>query len=337
MTTILLSEADLQAVRRFNRKLARLPRFKIRNRFTPRVGQALLRLSQLGADRKLRRRGIRPEQLVAAADGLRVPLRVLRPAGAPRAVVLDIHGGGWVIGNARMDDVHNAALVEHCQVAVVSVDYRLLIKASLQDAMDDCLAAARWLLGAAPEFAGLPAGLPTGLPIFVLGESAGAHLAATVLLRLRDEAALFARIAGAVLYYGVYDLAGTPSVHTAGPDTLVLDGPGMADALRLLTPSCSDAERRQPPRSPLYGDLHGMPPALLYAGERDPLRDDTLLLAERWRAVAAAELHLLPEAPHGFLHFPTPLATLVPARTHAWLCERIGAWQAAPTVRATPL
>jgi acetyl esterase/lipase len=329
MTTILLDEADLQAVRRFNQKLARLPRFKIRNRFTPRVGQALLRLSQLGADRKLRRRGIRPEQLVASADGLRVPVRVLRPAGAPRAVVLDIHGGGWVIGNPRMDDVHNAALVEQCQVAVVSVDYRLLTNASLQDAMDDCLAAARWLLGAAPEFA--------GLPVFVLGESAGAHLAASVLLRLRDQPELFARIAGAVLYYGVYDLAGSPSVRAAGADTLVLDGPGMADALRLLTPGCSDAERRQPPRSPLYADLHGMPPALLYAGERDPLRDDTLLLAARWRAVAAAELHLLPEAPHGFLHFATPLATLVPARTHAWLRERIGAWQAAPTVRATPL
>jgi len=329
MTTILLSEADLQAVRRFNRRLARLPRFRIRNRFTPRLGQALLRLSQLGADRKLKGRGIRPEQHVADAGGLRVPLRVLRPPGAARAVVLDIHGGGWVIGNPRMDDLHNAALVEHCQVAVVSVDYRLLTKASLQDAMDDCLAAARWLLGAAPEFA--------GLPVFVLGESAGAHLAATVLLRLRDEAALSPRIAGAVLYYGVYDLAGTPSVRAAEPDTLVLDGPGMVDALRQLTPGCSEAERRQPPRSPLYGDLRGMPPALLYAAERDPLRDDTLLLAERWRANAAAELHVLPEAPHGFLHFPTPLATIVPARTHEWLRERIGAWQAAPTVRATPL
>jgi acetyl esterase/lipase len=311
MTTIFLSEADLHAVRRFNRKLARLPRFKIRNRFTPRVGQALLRLSQLGADRKLRRRGIRPERLIAAADGLRVPLRVLRPAGAPRAVVLDIHGGGWVIGNARMDDIHNAALVEQCQVAVVSVDYRLLTGASLQDAMDDCLAAARWLLGKAPEFA--------GLPVFVIGESAGAHLAATVLLRLRDDAAQFARVAGAVLYYGVYDLAGSPSVRAAGRDTLVLDGPGMVDALRLLTPACSDAERRQPPRSPLYATLDGMPPALLYAGERDPLRDDTLLLAARWRAVAEAELHVLPEAPHGFLHFPTPLARLVTAHTHAWI------------------
>ncbi|MBD8528582.1 MULTISPECIES: alpha/beta hydrolase [unclassified Massilia] len=330
MTTLHIDDTALQQVRRFNTTLARLPRFKMRNRFTPVLGQALLRLSQLGADRRLARRGIRVERHVATCDGLHVPLRVLRPAGTGPvgAVVLDIHGGGWVIGNARMDDLHNAALVEACRVAVVSVDYRLvrphLADRSLQEAMDDCLAAARWLLGAGrADFDGLPA--------FILGESAGAHLAATVLLRLKSTPQLLARIAGAVLYYGVYDLGGSPSVRQAGPATLVLDGPGMVDALRMLTPDCNDEQRRQAPRSPLYGDLAGMPPALMFAGARDPLRDDTLQMAARWRGVAnaaAVELHLLPEAPHGFLHFPTPLATSVPARTHAWLGERIAAWNA---------
>lgn len=325
MTDILIDDHALQQVRRFNSKLARLPRFKMRNRFTPVLGQALLRLSQVGADRKLARRGIRVDRLLAAADGLCVPLRVLRPAGPGPvgAVVLDIHGGGWVIGNARMDDLHNAALVEACGVAVVSVDYRLvrphLAGRSLQDAMDDCLAAARWLLGGGlPEFDGLPA--------FILGESAGAHLAATVLLRLKNAPALLERIAGAVLYYGVYDLGGSPSVRQAGPETLVLDGPGMVDALRMLTPDCSDEQRRQAPRSPLYGDLSGMPPALMVAGALDPLRDDTLQMAARWKHSAEVELHFVPEAPHGFIHFPTPLATIVPARTHAWLNERIAAW-----------
>jgi acetyl esterase/lipase len=326
MTDIPIDDHALQQIRRFNSKLARLPRFKMRNRFTPVLGQALLRLSQLGADRKLARRGIRVERHVADCDGLRVPLRVLRSAGPGPvgAVVLDIHGGGWVIGNARMDDLHNAALVEACRVAVVSVDYRLvrphLGGRSLQDAMDDCLAAARWLLGGGlPEFDGLPA--------FILGESAGAHLAATVLLRLKQAPALRERIAGAVLYYGVYDLGGSPSVRQAGPDTLVLDGPGMVDALRMLTPDCSDEQRCQAPRSPLYGDLSGMPPALMFAGTRDPLRDDTLQLAARWEHAAEVELHLLPEAPHGFIHFPTPLAALVPARTHTWLAGRIAAWR----------
>lgn len=320
MTKILIDEHDLQAVRRFNSVLARMPRFKIRSRFTPLLIQSLLRVSQLGADSKLVRAGVRVEQRFAEADGLRVPVRLLRPAGPVRGVVLDIHGGGWVIGNPQMNDAQNAAIVAACQVAVVSVDYRLVPRFPLQAAMDDCLAAARWLLaGDIGDF--------DGLPVFLLGESAGAHLASTVLLRLKDQPALLARVAGAVLYYGVYDLGGTPKVHQAGPATLVLDGPGMAKALCMLTPECSEAERRAAPRSPLYGDLAGMPPALMFGGERDPLLDDTTGMAERWREVADVELHVLPEAPHGFLHFPTPLARIVPARTHAWLRDRISAAQ----------
>lgn len=316
MTKIFLDERALRQVRRFNRTLAHLPRFRVANRFAPPLIQAVLRVSQIGADARLARRGIRTEQLVAAADGLRVPVRVLRPAGRVRAVVLDIHGGGWVIGNPCLDDALNAALVAACGVAVVSVDYRLVPRVPLQGAMDDCLAAARWLLaGGIRDLAGLPTS--------IRGESAGAPLAATVLLRLGDASGMQARFDGAVLYYGVYDLGGTARVHQAGSDTLVLDGPGMVDALRMLTPHCSDRERRAPPRSPLYGNLAGLPPALLFGGERDPLRDDTTAMARRWAEVAEVELHVLPEAPHGFIRFPTPLAAVARVRTHAWIRERI--------------
>ncbi|TWI70050.1 acetyl esterase/lipase [Pseudoduganella lurida] len=316
MTKLLLDEHVIQAVRRFNGLLARMPRFKIRNRFTPRLIQSLLRMSQLGADRKLARANVRVEQHIAKDGGLSVPVRVLRPAGAACGVVLDLHGGGWVIGNPQMNDALNAALVADCQVTVVSVDYRLVPRFPLQAAMDDCLAAARWLLAGGP-------GDVDGLPVFFVGESAGAHLAGTVLLRLKDQPQCLERVAGAVLYYGVYDLAGTPKVHAADATTLVLDGPGMAEALRMLTPGFSDAERRAAPHSPLYGDLAGMPPALMYGGERDPLLDDTTSMAQRWRAVADVELHVLPEAPHGFLHFPTPLGRVVQLHTHAWIRQRI--------------
>jgi len=307
----------LDEARAFNRKLAWAPRFRIRNRLAPRLIQALLLAGQVGADRKLRRRGLRVEHAVAAVDGLRVPVRILRPPGAVRAVVLDIHGGGWVIGNARMDDAQNAAMALACGAAVVSVDYRLATTAPLAAIMDDCLAAARWVLDG-----GLPA--YGGLPVFVVGESAGAHLAAATLLRLRDWPALRVRVAGAVLYYGVYDLAGTPSVRAAGPETLVLDGPGMVAALRQLTPGLDDVARRTAPLSPLYGDLEGMPPALMFAGALDPLRDDTLELAARWRTHAEVALQLLPEAPHGFIHFPTAMARAAVRHACAWMAQRIG-------------
>ena len=92
-------------------------------------------------------------------------------------------------------------------------------------------------------------------------------------------------------FYWVYDLAGTASVRNAGRDTLILDGPGMLDATRMLTPAMRDAERRDPSLSPLYGEFTGMPPALLFVGDRDPLLDDTVAMAQRWGEAATAEIH----------------------------------------------
>ncbi|WP_053132579.1 alpha/beta hydrolase [Pseudomonas sp. MIACH] len=295
------SEAELAQMRRFNQKLAWLPRFKIRNRITPRLIQALLRVSQT-----LKRATPAESRVVD-----NVPVRILRPSGKPKGVVLDIHGGGWVIGNAQMDDDLNLGMLQACDVAVVSVDYRLAVDTPVEGLMADCLAAARWLLSA-DEFA--------GLPVIVVGESAGGHLAAATLLSLKQWPELLKRISGAVLYYGVYDLTGTPSVRAAGPETLLLDGPGMVEALRMLTPGLSDDERRHPTLSPLYGDFEGLPPALMFVGELDPLKDDTLLIAERW---PRAEVHLLPESAHGFIHFPVAMADGVLAYSRKWITKHV--------------
>jgi len=303
------SEPELEQMRDFNKKLAWMPRFKIRNRVTPRVIQALLRVSQA-----LKKAPVAETRRVGS-----VPVRILRPEGKTKGVVLDIHGGGWVIGNAQMDDDLNLGMVQACNVAVVSVDYRLAVDTPVEGLMEDCLNAARWLL-TSDEFA--------DLPVFVVGESAGGHLAAATLLALKQWPELLKRVRGALLYYGVYDLTGTPSVRTAGPETLLLDGPGMVEALRMLTPGLSDEARRQPPLSPLYGDLTGLPPALMFVGELDPLKDDTLHLAERWAAVAEVEAHLLPESAHGFIHFPVAMAQAVLLHSRAWITARI---KASPT------
>lgn len=295
------SEPELAQMRRFNQKLAWTPRFKIRNRVTPRLIQALLRASQT----------FKKAPVVELKKVGTVPVRILRPSGKPKGVVLDIHGGGWVIGNAQMDDDLNLAMVNACDVAVVSVDYRLAVDTPVEGLMEDCLAAARWLL-CEDEF--------KQLPVIVVGESAGGHLAAATLLALKQWPELLQRVSGAVLYYGVYDLTGTPSVRNAGPETLLLDGPGMVDALRMLTPGLSDDERRKAPLSPLYGDFDGLPPALMFVGELDPLKDDTLLIAERW---PQAEAHLLPESAHGFIHFPVAMGEAVLAYSRRWISTRI--------------
>lgn len=314
MNDLLLTPDALAEARCFNAKLARAPRFSVRNRLQPVLIQSLLRLSQLGADRQVRRAGLTLETRHVGAQ--RVPVRILRPEGRVRGVVLDIHGGGWAIGNARMDDALNRGLIAACQVAVVSVDYRLAPRASVAGMIAECVAAAQWLLDEAPEW--------RDLPVIVTGESAGGHLAAATLLVLKGQPG-FARIAGALLHYGVYDLSGTDSARHAGPDTLVLDGPDLLAGLRRLTPGAREDQRRDPAISPLYADFDGMPPALLFVGALDPLRDDSRLLARRWGEHATAELHEIPEAPHGFIRFDTALARAVLAHGHRWVAARLAA------------
>jgi acetyl esterase/lipase len=63
----------------------------------------------------------------------------------------------------------------------------------------------------------------------------------------------------------------------------------------------------------------------MFVGELDPLRDDTLELAARWKASAAVEVHLLPACAHGFIHFPTTMADKVLAHSRAWINHRSAA------------
>lgn len=310
-------EQERAQVRRINKALAWLPRFRIKHRIVPLAIQTLLRASQLSSVIKDAKHGLRIETSSVVIDGsVPVAVRIIRPAGKAKGLVIDFHGGGWVIGNAQMDDERNVAMVEECGVAVVSIDYRLAVATPIEGMLDDCLAATRYCLSdRCIEF--------VDLPVIIVGESAGGHLAAATLLGLKAWPALLQRVRGAVLYYGVYDMTGTPSVQAAGPDTLVLDGPGLVDAFRSLTPGLSDEERRQPPLSPLYGDFSGFPPALMFVGEIDPLLDDTVHLADRWNASAQVEVHLLPASPHGFIHFPTAMAARVMSYSREWITSAI--------------
>src|SRR5947209_5958253 len=142
---------------------------------------------------------------VAEAEGRAVPVRILAPeSGAVRGVCLDIHGGGFYLGSAARGDARNRRLADALEVAVVSVDYRLAPEHPWPAAPDDCETAALWLVDQAEALFG------TGR-LAIGGVSAGATLAATTLLRLRDRG-MAGAFAGAVLQAGTYDLSGqTPA------------------------------------------------------------------------------------------------------------------------------
>lgn len=254
-------------------------------------------------------------------DGPAGPLRLreFRPK-QPHAVMLHVHGGGWMTGEPELTDMLHEILADELALAVVSVDYRLSPEHPYPAGPDDCEAAACWLLEhAAKEFA--------TDRLLIGGESAGAHLAAVTLLRLRDRHRAADRFVGANLVFGAYDLTQPPSAKGVGTDRDrdLLDAEDIRFMVEQFTPGMTADERRDPDVSPLYADLHGMPPALFTVGSADHLVDDTLFFAGRWLVAGnRAELLVYPDAPHGCMGVPTVMAHWWP-RLQQFLRECIDA------------
>jgi acetyl esterase len=247
-----------------------------------------------------------------------IPARVIRPDEV-RAVLLGIHGGAWMIGSPRMDDVENDELARACGVATVSIDYRMAPEHRLTDCIDDCEAAALWLV----EHARADFGADR---LLIGGGSAGAHLAAVTLLRLRDKHGAVGRFVGANLVFGCYDLSGTPSSRLRRAESWVLREP-LFEAVHEYVMERRDPEMlRDPAISPLYANLSGLVPALFTVGMLDPLLDDSLFMAARWEIAGnPAELAVYPESEHGFTGFPTGMARAARARQHEWTRARLEA------------
>lgn len=305
------------AVRRINAALARAPRLRT-DPWRVEAGQQLSVWLDAAAGAvttpRLKKRGVTVE-IVRTEGDHPVNLRILHPAGAPRAVILDIHGGGWVVGSASLNDRLNGYLA-HNGYCVVSVDYRLLSERRhiyIDAAIADCLAAAYWTVTNVDRLG--------ASSLFILGESAGGHLAALTAVALRDQG-LIDLVQGCVFAYGAFDLSGTESVRSAGPETLLFNGPTMQADLARLAPDRDEAGLCQPDVSPLYADLTGLPPALFLAGELDPLFEDSLLMATRWGEASDADLIRVPETPHGFLHFGGPAARGARVAIRRWLDGR---------------
>ena len=247
----------------------------------------------------------------------RIGLRIVAPEQQAVGAYLHIHGGGWALSAADMQDPILAELADATGLCAVSVDYRLAPEHPYPAALEDCEDAALWLLREGLGELGLPPVVTIG------GDSAGGHLSVTTLLRLRDRHGIDA-IRAANLIYGAFDLSQTPSQLNWGERNLILNTPVIRWFGDMFLPGRDVAARRDPDISPLYADLHGLPPALFTVGTLDPLLDDTLFMQARWEAAGnRAELRVWPEAIHGFNAFPLRVTAAARAEQYAFLRDAI--------------
>ena len=252
--------------------------------------------------------------VITGKDGNDITLRVIAPAN-PRGIYLHIHGGGWVLGGADMQDPMLERIADHTGQAVVSVEYRLAPEHPYPAGPDDCEAAAAWLIQNGQREFGASA-------MTIGGESAGGHLAAVTILRMRDRYG-YNGWRGANLVYGAYDLSMTPSQRQFGDTRLVLRTSDMRQFYNAFMPDIAD--RRVPDISPLYADLKGLCPALFSVGTKDALLDDSLFMHARWVAAGnPAELAIYPGGAHGFTLFPNALAQSAAAAMDAFLNRVLG-------------
>jgi acetyl esterase/lipase len=228
----------------------------------------------------------------------KITLRVLAPEKS-RGVYLHIHGGGHVLGAADQQDRLLEHFADTTQLTAISVEYRLAPENPYPAGPDDCEAAALWVTQNLRDFG--------GEALAIGGESAGAHLSALTILRLRDRHGL-TPFKAANLVFGVFDLGMTPSARMFGDDErLVLRTLDIMKFSEAFLPGMSEVEKRAPHLSPLYADLRGLCPALFTIGTKDALLDDSLFMHARWIAAGnAGELDVHPGACHGFIAFPTP-------------------------------
>ena len=243
-----------------------------------------------------------------------VPVRITQPkTRAARGIYIDIHGGGWVLGRAHHGDLRNRAIAENVGVAVVSVDYRLAPEDPYPAGPDDCEDATAWVLKhAAAEFG--------SDRLLIGGGSAGGHLAAVTVLRMRDRHG-YTGFLGANLVFGVFDVGQTPSSATWGTRNLVLNSEVMRWFGECFAPAAS---WRDPDVSPLYAKLHDMPPALFTVGTMDPLLDDSLFMHSRWLAAGnEGELAIYPGGVHGFTGLGSSLGRKANAHSDTWLNARL--------------
>ena len=233
----------------------------------------------------------------------------------PNGVYLHIHGGGWVLGAADLSDVGNEAMARDANVTVVSVEYRLAPEDPYPAGVDDCVAAAKWLIENCLAEYGTDR-------LTIGGESAGANLAAAVLLRTCDEIG-YTDWAAANLVYGSYLPHGTPSVNQWDTRGLILDPDSMTWFGEHYTGGRT-IDLRDPSFSPLYGKLDDMPPALFTIGTWDPLVDDTLFMAMRWMVAGnETELEIYPGGTHAFDAFPTTIARQARTRMHEFIQKAV--------------
>ena len=230
---------------------------------------------------------------------------ITTPGVVSERVICYLHGGGYVLGSINTHREMVSRLSRAAGARVLILDYRLAPENPFPAAVDDSLAAYRWLLSVGVD----PARL------VIAGESAGGGLTVATLVALRDAGEPLPRAGICLSPWVDLECLGESMVTKAEIDPVATrDG-----TLMLAKAYLGNTDPRTPLASPLYADLTGLPPLLIQVGTAECLFDDAARLADRARA---AGVDVILEPWDDMIHMWHMFAAMLPEGQQA--IDRIG-------------
>ena len=203
-----------------------------------------------------------------------------------QGVILYLHGGGYTCGDLEYAKGFGAKLAVECGVRVFCVAYRLAPEHKFPAALEDALEAYRYLLakGYVPEH------------ITLCGESAGGGLCYALCLKLKELALPMPGSIIAISPWTDLTASGSSYEENKGADVSMT-----AERLAFFA-DCYTEDRKNPLVSPLFGDLTGLPPSLIFVGGEEIMRSDAEELHRKLLAAGCrSQLMVRPERWHGYV------------------------------------
>lgn len=226
---------------------------------------------------------------IASADVGDIKAEWIRAANAEEnRVILYFHGGGYLIGSLASHRHITASISQAAEATVFAVDYRLAPEHPFPAAVTDAVSAYKWLLQQGVN----------AVQIVIAGDSAGGGLTVATLVTLRDEG--IALPAAAVCISPWVDLTNSADSYESMPDPMLTKNELDQFAQGYL----QGQDAKHPLASPLFADLHGLPPLLIQVGTQEHLYDDSIGLEARAKAAGVdATLEVWDEMVHVWHYF----------------------------------